>query len=141
MEQYDVNRDSDRFIPWFLSNVFYGLSGRKKEVNSFLIMGVAIVFTAMALEKFYSGIGMGLFVIGVDFYWFWLRTFLVRKVGMSCASMMTMGGFLIRVISIVAFIRWADSHLSPEAFQKFTGMVLTIPLWNLLEAVFLGKER
>lgn len=140
MEQYDVNRNSNRIVPRLLSDVFHGLSGGKKEVRMQLVAGL-ILLIAICLGKFHREIGLGLTAIGVDFYWFWLRTFLVRKAGTGFVPLMITGGFLIRILSLVAFIKLADYWLSPDAFRNFALMVLTIPIWNLLEAVILGKGK
>ena len=74
--------------------------------------------------------------IGLDIYWQWIRWQHLQLAKPSMVLGRVVGGFLIRVLSILTILWLVHSWLHPRVFYIYSLLLLTLPIWNIIAALF-----
>jgi len=78
--------------------------------------------------------------IGLDIYWQWIRWQRLQLVKASMVLGRVVGGFLIRVLSILTILWLVHSWLHPRVFYIYSLLLLTLPIWNIIAALFWERK-
>lgn len=136
MVQYVVNRGVNRTFSRIISDVRHRFSGGE-EMNywfsALVCIGWGLVFTLNL--KGMSGAGiLGLTVIIVDCAGLRLRFRSIGKTGTSLKLAAVIGGLFFRIFNLAVFLGVGSWWLVSAAQPLFHGIIMTIPIWNLLAA-------
>ncbi|MGE5607340.1 MAG: hypothetical protein ACM3YE_16820 [Bacteroidota bacterium] len=102
-------------------------------------LNLGLIF-GFALKGITGALLLGLTVLIVDYAGLRLRFGSLRKTGTSLKSYAVIGGFFFRIANLVLFLGVGSQWLIPAAQPFFQGMILTIPVWNLLAAATGWRE-
>ncbi|HEX7714394.1 MAG TPA: hypothetical protein VF531_10245 [Bacillota bacterium] len=110
-------------------------------VPIFIILTVAMLFLAR-LEGYVAAAILGTDAIVLDLYWQWLRFILVRLGKTSHMLWGILGGFVLRIACLLAFIKLSSLFFKAFSsyFYVFAILLLTIPLWSLIVAYKFKQE-
>lgn len=110
----------------------------------YLIFTIAPIMLAVLFGFNLRGLS-GAFILGVtvliiDYGCLRLRINLLRRNGTSFKLAAIVGGFLSRFLNIVILMSLGVWWLVPAAHYLFYWILITIPIWNLLDAIRLTDQ-
>jgi Na+/proline symporter len=110
-----------------------------------LVFLIIILFLSLFIGNFHGICGaviLGLNAVVLDFLWQWLRVLIIKRAKGNAIFMGILGGMLLRLTSILLFLKFASWWLGNQTFDFyiFVAFLILIPLVNLIEAKKLKLE-
>jgi hypothetical protein len=109
-------------------------------VYTTLLVGIVTVIFTVRIHGCAAAVLLGIATIGFDILWQWLRfTILAHKTkhqnGLNAKLLPgIITGFVLRMISIIVFLKLGSWWLTRNEFFYFAIFLLTLPLWSKLAA-------
>jgi hypothetical protein len=110
----------------------------------FILLGTLVAIFTAQIHGYIGAIILGADAIGFDILWQWMRFTFLKNKSKSKTSHVLPGiivGFILRIISIIAFLKLASWWLTQNEFYVFAIFLLTIPIWSKLVAVKLKTKE
>ena len=96
-------------------------------------VGLGLVF-GLNLQGITAAFILGAMVLLVDYACLRMRLRLLQKTGTSLKLAAVISGFFFRIINLAVFLAIGFWWLSPAPLVIFQGIIITVPIWNLLAA-------
>jgi hypothetical protein len=105
-----------------------------------LLISILITVFVVPIHGYTGAIILGIDTIGFDIFWQWLRFKILARKPKSPADGHgqllpgIIGGFVLRVISMIVFLKLGSWWLSQNEFLCYAIFLLTLPFWSKLIA-------
>jgi hypothetical protein len=140
--KYEDDGGSFRVIPGIVRNVFISLPGDQEKMIylGLLVLTSFLMIMFLHLKGLGGAIDLGVTLLAADFFWQVLRLKLFQKY-QNVKELTVVLLFLVRIISILLLIGLGHSWLAHRYFWVLAAFVLTLPVWTILGAYGLKRER
>ena len=94
-----------------------------------------IIMIAAKIHGFAGAVILGLDFVGTDIFLQWLRVRILKKAKFGQLVWGIFGGLLVRIISIIAFLKFGSvwlGGLQSVHFFVFVLFLITLPIWSLI---------
>jgi hypothetical protein len=102
-----------------------------------VVIGTGLVFF-MSWHGIVGALLLGLDILGLDFYWQWVRWLSIKKINRPGGSWRFVYGFFIRAGNVLLWLKIGQAWLTPRAFIICGAIALALPVTNICGAYLLS---
>jgi hypothetical protein len=104
------------------------------------LLGLLLFFT-ISIRGIIGAIILGVSAVSADLLWQWLRLTLDRKLGPKYLMGIVLAGFLLRLVSLIAFLKIAETALKTNEFYLMAAILISILFSQKILAFIVSRKE